>query len=64
MSDQNEEYAYRQTLRKHGFSLKRRQDGIYEIYKGQYIRMVGDLEKEVAEFVASLEAALDAKVLK
>ncbi len=30
-------------------------DGQYEIFKGDYLRAVGSLEKEIAEFIASLQ---------
>ena len=48
------ESHYRCRLKEHGFFLRRRNDGIYEIYKGVYLRMVGDLDRGVDEFIASL----------
>jgi len=54
--DQNYEDGFRQALRKHGFRLKRdyRKD-TYTIFKGEHVRGGGTLEKDVAEFIASLE---------
>jgi hypothetical protein len=53
--DSNYEFQFREPLRRRGFRLHRRVDGMYEIYKGDYIRMTGELEKEIREFVAELE---------
>jgi hypothetical protein len=66
--DKNYESGFRDSLRKHGFTLKRDYGkDTYTIYKGEIIRGGGPLEKGVAEFIASLESgeyqAMEARIL-
>lgn len=52
--NQDLEATYRQRLSEHGFSLRKRRDGLHVISRGDYRKMVGDLEKEIEEFIAAL----------
>ena len=52
--DPDLENIYRQRLGEHGFSLRTRRDGIHEIFKGSYLKMVGDLERAIEGFLAAV----------
>jgi transcriptional regulator with XRE-family HTH domain len=59
MTDKNFEFGYRNDLREHGFTLRSRPDGTYEISSGQYISAAGLTIEEVADFAKDAKGHRD-----
>jgi transcriptional regulator with XRE-family HTH domain len=67
MTNQNFEHAFRNDLRRHGFRLRGRPDGTYEIYSGQYISAAGLTIEGVEAFTKDAEGhreRIQAEILK